>query len=82
MRQLGVQIMGPSRSPKLYVTVATIGVLLSASASAGPRGTEPAARAHTDGEKDAAALAYAPLPASLVARLTPRIDSLAMAGAR
>jgi len=31
----------------------------------------------TDGEKDAAALDYAPLPASLVARLTPRIDSLA-----
>jgi phosphate transport system substrate-binding protein len=36
----------------------------------------------TDGEKDAAALAYAPLPASLVAKLTPRIDSLAMAGSR
>ena len=36
----------------------------------------------TDGEKDAAALAYAPLPASLVARLTPRIDSLATAGSR
>ena len=36
----------------------------------------------TDGEKDASALAYAPLPASLVARLTPRIDSIAMAGAR
>jgi phosphate transport system substrate-binding protein len=36
----------------------------------------------TDGEKDAAALAYAPLPASLVAKLTPRIDSLSTAGAR
>ena len=36
----------------------------------------------TDGEKDAAALAYAPLPASLVARLTPRIDSLSMASPR
>ncbi|MEP6492970.1 MAG: phosphate ABC transporter substrate-binding protein PstS [bacterium] len=30
----------------------------------------------TDGEKDAAALDYAPLPASLVTRLTARIDSL------
>jgi phosphate transport system substrate-binding protein len=36
----------------------------------------------TDGEKDAASLAYAPLPASLVAKLTPRIDSLSTAGAR
>lgn len=35
-----------------------------------------------DGQKDAEALAYAPLPPSLVARLTPRIDSLAMAGSR
>src|SRR5205085_10251395 len=30
----------------------------------------------SDGEKDAAALAYAPLPASLVTKLMPRIDSL------
>ena len=36
----------------------------------------------TDGEKDAEALAYAPLPASLVTRLMPRIDSLTMAGSR
>ncbi len=36
----------------------------------------------TDGEKDAAALDYAPLPPSLVARLTARIDSIVPAGAR
>jgi len=36
----------------------------------------------TDGEKDAEALAYAPLPASLVTKLMPRIDSLTMAGSR
>ena len=31
----------------------------------------------TDGQKDAAALDYAPLPASLVTKLMPRIDSIA-----
>jgi phosphate transport system substrate-binding protein len=36
----------------------------------------------TDGEKDAASLAYAPLPASLVAKLMPRVDSLAVAAAK
>jgi phosphate transport system substrate-binding protein len=36
----------------------------------------------TDGEKDAASLSYAPLPPSLVAKLTPRIDSLASGGTR
>jgi len=36
----------------------------------------------TDGEQYAAPLAYAPLPPSLVARLTPRIDSLAMSGSK
>ena len=30
-----------------------------------------------DGQKDATALDYAPLPASLVSRLMPRIDSIA-----
>ena len=36
----------------------------------------------TDGEQYAAPLSYAPLPPSLVARLTPRIDSLTMVGSK
>ena len=36
----------------------------------------------TEGERDAASLAYAPLPPSLVAKLTPRIDSLSTGGSR
>jgi phosphate transport system substrate-binding protein len=36
----------------------------------------------SDGQKDAAALDYAPLPASLISRLTPRIDSIASGAAR
>ncbi len=35
-----------------------------------------------EGQKDAAALDYAPLPASLVSRLMPRIDSIAPGGAK
>jgi phosphate transport system substrate-binding protein len=35
----------------------------------------------SDGEKDAAALDYAPLPASLVSKLATRVDSIAPAGA-
>ena len=36
----------------------------------------------TDGQRDAPALDYAPLPATLAARLTARVDSLATPGAR
>ena len=36
----------------------------------------------TDGQKDAAALDYAPLPTSLVTRLMPRIDSIGPGGAK
>ena len=36
----------------------------------------------SEGQKDAAGLDYAPLPSSLVSRLTPRIDSIAPGAAR
>jgi hypothetical protein len=38
--------------------------------------------AMTDGQNDAAALDYAPLPPSLATRLMTRIDSIAPGGAR
>src|SRR5205823_726455 len=36
----------------------------------------------TDGEKEVSSLDYAPLPASLVAKLMPRLDSLSASAAK
>ena len=69
-----------ARSPTAYPIASFTWLLVSAQQPDATKGKKLAdflRWALTDGQKDAAALDYAPLPASLVTKLMPRIDSIA-----